>query len=108
MGKSALELGKKNTVIFLVGSCFCASVRNKSEFEDVAFRRLLALDHQTLHRGKISVLKENKSTLWDLEEEMSGHGISTIGKCKFTILQNGMVSYTCKDGTLSPECLAYW
>ena len=24
---------------------------------------------------------------------MSGNGISTIGKCKFTLLQNGMVSY---------------
>ena len=31
-----------------------------------------------------------------------------FGKSEFTILQNGMVSYTCKDGILSPGCLAYW
>ena len=56
----------------------------------------------------ISVLKHNKSTLWDLEEEASGNGISTIGKRKFTIAQNEMVSFTCKDSIRSPECLAYW
>ena len=38
--------------------------------------------------ASISVLKQNKLTLWDLGEEISGNGISTIGKCKFTILQN--------------------
>ena len=32
-----------------------------------------------------------------LREEISGNGISTIGKCEFTILQNEMVWYTCKD-----------
>ena len=56
----------------------------------------------------ISILKQNKSTLWVLEEEISRTGISTIGKWEFTILQNGMVLYTCKDSILSPECLAYW
>ena len=32
----------------------------------------------------------------------------TIGKRKFTLLQNEMVPYTCEDSILSPECLAYW
>ena len=40
----------------------------------------------------ISILVQNKSTLRVLGEEISGNGISTIGKCKFTILQNEMVS----------------
>ena len=48
----------------------------------------------------ISILKQNKSTLWASGEEISENGISTsesiIGKWKFTILQNGMVSYTLK------------
>ena len=26
----------------------------------------------------------------------------------FCIAELGMVSYTCQDGILSPECLAYW
>ena len=39
----------------------------------------------------MSVLKQNKSTLWFLPEEVSGNGISTIGKCEFTILHNEMV-----------------
>ena len=53
----------------------------------------------------ISILKQNKSTLW-----VSGNRILTIqvGNWEFTILQNSMVSYTYKDGTPSPECLAYW
>ena len=56
----------------------------------------------------ISVLKQYKSTFSVLGEEISGNGISTIGKRKFTILQNGMVSNTCKNGILSHEYLAYW
>ena len=36
----------------------------------------------------ISILKQNKSTLWILGEAISGNGISTIGKWKFTILEN--------------------
>ena len=43
----------------------------------------------------ISILKQNKLTLWVLGEEILGKGILTIGKWEFTILQNGMVSYTC-------------
>ena len=51
---------------------------------------------------------QNKSTLRGLGEEISGNGILTIGKWEFAILQNGMVSYTCKDSFCSPEYLAYW
>ena len=36
----------------------------------------------------ISILKQNKSTLYILREEISANGISTIGKWVFTILQN--------------------
>ena len=36
---------------FLVESCFCTLLRNRSKFEDVAFRRLLVLDHRTFYRG---------------------------------------------------------
>ena len=56
----------------------------------------------------ISILKQNKVTLWDLGEELSGNEILTIGKCKFTIMQYGKISYTNKDSFLSPECLSYW
>ena len=56
----------------------------------------------------ISVLKQNKMTLWDLGEELSGNGISSIGKCTSTTLQHRMVSSTCKDSMLSRGCLAYW
>ena len=52
-------------------------------------------------QGSIIVLHNN----W---EEILGNGISNIGKWKFTILQNGMVSHTSKDSILSLECLAYW
>ena len=65
----------------------------------------MSLDHQTLHRGeyKCTRLKQTKWTLWDLGEDISGNGILTIGRCKFTILLIGMVSCTCKDSSLSPE-----
>ena len=56
----------------------------------------LALDHQIWTEVNISVLKQNKLTLWGFGEEISGNGILTIGKWEFTILQNGMVSYTYK------------
>ena len=42
------------------------------------------------------MLKQNKSTHEGLGEGILGTGISTIWKLKFTILQNGMVSYTYK------------
>ena len=32
-------------------ACFCALLRNRPKFEDVAFRQSLDLDHQILHRG---------------------------------------------------------
>ena len=55
----------------------------------------------------ISVLKQYKSTLKVLGEEISesGNGISTIGKRKFTILQNGMVSLLNES---SPFCRTEW
>ena len=37
-------------------SCFCALLRNRPKFEEVAFRKSLALDLQTLHRGKTDTL----------------------------------------------------
>ena len=55
----------------------------------------------------MSILKQNKSTLGFWGEQL-GNGILSIGKCKFTILQSGMVSYTYEDGNLLLECLAYW
>ena len=76
-------------------SCFCALLRNRSQFEDIAFCQLLA----TL---QVSILKQNKSKLWVLKEEILGNRIST------TVLHNEKVSYTCKDSIFSPECLAYW
>ena len=113
---------------FLMESCFCALLRNRPKFEEVAFRKSLALDLQTLHRGKTdtlallismkagillrgyevntSILEQNKSTLWVLGEEISWDGISIIGKWKFTILQNRMIWYTYKESP-SPERLAY-
>ena len=38
---------------FSCGSCFCTllNAQKQVRIEDVAFRQLLALDHQTLHRG---------------------------------------------------------
>ena len=53
----------------------------------------------------IGILNQNKSTHWVLGAEILGSGISTIGKCKFTILQNRMVSNTYKDSIHSPVCL---
>ena len=41
-------------------------------------------------------------------EEISGNGILTIRKCKFTILQNGMVSYHVKKVFFYLSVLAYW
>ena len=41
-----------STEKFPVECCFCAWLGNRSKFEDIAFRQLLALDHQTLHRGE--------------------------------------------------------
>ena len=43
--------GKENCS-FLVESCCCSLLRKRSKFEDVAFRRSMSLDHQTLLRGK--------------------------------------------------------
>ena len=45
----------------------------------------------------ISIVKQNKLTLWIWGGEISGNAISTIGKWKFTILQNEMLSYAYKD-----------
>ena len=82
-----------------------ASNRNRSKLEDVEFRRLITKLCTELN---FSVLKQNKSTGRGLGEEISGNGFLTIGKWKFTILQNGMASYTYQDSILSPECLAFW
>ena len=86
--------------------CQCSLLRNRSNFEEVTFRQLLALGHQTLHRGK-----QNKLTLMALGEEISGKGILNIQKVHHSAERNGFViklSYTYKDIILSPECLVYW
>ena len=48
------------------------------KFEGVALRPLLSLDHQTLHRKKHQCTETDKSTLWDLGEEILGNGIWPI------------------------------
>ena len=39
--------GRKQNCNFLLQSCFCSLLRNRSKLEDVDFRRSLALDHHT-------------------------------------------------------------
>ena len=65
-----LNIWWKENRNFLVECCFCALIRNRSKFENIAFRRLLALDHQTLHRGDYWYPEQNKLTLWVLGYEM--------------------------------------
>ena len=73
-----------------------------ADFADVYFSKLCT-------EASISVLKQNKNSInQHFGIRASGNGILTIGKCKFTILQNETVSCRCKDSILSPECLAYW
>ena len=104
---------------FLVECCFCTLLINRPKFGNVAFSPRLALDHQSLHRlwGKHSRLAywTRINQHWALGKDISGNGILTVGKCKFTILQSWMVSWnSCtykvynKDSILSPECLVYW
>ena len=73
-------------------SCFCALLRTGPNFKTSLFVDCWLSITKFCTEVNISILKQNKSTLWVLGEEISGNGISTIGKWKFTIRQDEMVS----------------
>ena len=55
---------------FLVESCFCTLLRNRSNFEDVDFVDCLLWITKLCTELCIGILKQNKSTLWKKYREM--------------------------------------